>query len=82
MFRLLLLMLIFYSCSNDDDQSPENCYDCESIIDGQVGAEYCDNGNGTVNIIRGNTSNTVSIHPFSTFEEYIENLDLFECQKK
>ena len=85
---MAIVVLVFLSCSKDDDNNvQQECQICSIEFDEELGEgatiEFCDNGDGTVTITVDGEEETESLDGAS-FNEFILALELFgaDCQKK
>ena len=80
---LSLTMLTFIACSKSDDTTPENsCYDCTLEFLGIIAnTEYCDNGDGTLEVTTDSSSETLSLDGAS-FEEFMSGVKLISACTK
>ena len=67
-----ILGLIFTtSCSKDDDGGGKECVTCN--MSGLPSVEYCDNGNGTMNMTVSGQTETIDLEGTS-FNDYISTM--------
>ena len=77
-------MISFMACSSDDDDLTKNanCYDCAANIAIPVPIEYCDNGDGTVDVTTLGIKVTEDLPSGVSFEEFIAGVKvLTNCTK-
>ncbi|MEN1784006.1 MAG: hypothetical protein AAGF77_02610 [Bacteroidota bacterium] len=72
----LVIAFVFVGCSSDDDNGNDNestCVTCEVEFLVTITSEYCDNGDGTVDVTTDGQTETVDLEgvPFSTYIEQI-----------
>lgn len=68
-------ILVFGSCSSDDDNDGPVCENCAlEVLGVEIVTEYCDNGDGTVTATFEEQEITQSLEGL-TFEEFINTLE-------
>jgi len=68
---LSIAMISFIACSsNDDELKNANCYDCAANLLIPLPVEYCDNGDGTVDVTTLGISETVDLQG-EAFEDFM-----------
>ena len=83
--RIVLLsigMISFIACSSDDDALKNaNCYDCAASITLPLPVEYCDNGDGTIDVTTLGKTETIDL-PAASFEEFMTGIKVISsCTK-
>lgn len=75
LFSAAIMGLLFTaSCNKDDDGGGKNCETCKISMSGStISTEYCDNGNGTMQMTVNGQTETVDLEGMS-FDEYIKAL--------
>ena len=74
-----LLMISFISCATNDDR--EDCYNCDANLAVPVAIQYCDNGNGTMDVTTNGLTKEVDLLGQS-FEDFIAGAQLVtNCSK-
>jgi len=67
---LVGLALLTTSCGSDDDNN--NCSTCTNEILGiEIVADYCDNGDGTINVTIEGETETVDLPDGISFSDFI-----------